>query len=487
MTSESPEYSPILERAILSREYAAALREDLDIFTKHVFKSLEPGKSFIPSWHIELVSEYLMAQTRGEIKDLIINIPPRTLKTTLCSIAWPAWLLGHDPSKQILSASFSNSLSIRHNQDCRRVVESAWYRQVFPDTIIADDQNTKSFFQTTVNGHKMATSVGSSVIGQGGDHLIVDDPIGADQAESEQVRTSANEWFDKAFTTRRNNPETSTRTVVMQRLQSLDLTGYIRNKIAKYGEDESSWEVVVVPLEAEKKTIIDFGDFFMEREAGDRLQPERFTDRVVRDLKEELGSYVFSGQYQQTPAPAGGGMFKMEWFPRYTERPIANRVIQSWDTAGKGETTSAYSVCHTFAETDEAHYLLHVFRGQLSYPQLRAKVTELAEEWDVDALLIEDKSSGEALIQDLNHDTDLPVIAINPEGDKETRASRVSAMCEAGKVVLPDHAPWLTDWETEITTFPRSAQRDQVDSFSQYLGWQKETRNRIDRYRITVL
>lgn len=467
-------------------ERNAYLRQELWAFTEQCFRSLEPGKEYLDSWHVGYVCELLMAQLSGEIQDLVINIPPRCLKSTAATIAFPAFILGHDPSKQVMAASFSNALSMRHNQDCRRIIESEWYKQLFPATLLRDDQNTKTFFQTTMNGHRIATSVGSTIIGQGGDHLIVDDPIGATQAESETVREEANDWFDKGFSPRRNNPRTSTRTVVMQRLHQKDLTGYIRSKLDNM-ESDDQWYIAEVPLIAEKKTIVQFGRFAHVREQGEVLQPERFSPKVINNLKEELGSYVFSGQYQQRPVPVGGGMFKESWFPRYKEVPLANRIVQSWDTAGKGEATSAYSVCHTFAECDDGYYLLHVLRARLAYPELKRTIESMAIAHKADVVLIEDKSSGEAVIQDLRASTKLPILAINPVGDKEARAAAVSALCEAGKVLLPERAPWLPDWQMEIQNFPKSDFRDQVDSFSQALRWMKESRNAIDRYRIRIL
>jgi predicted phage terminase large subunit-like protein len=443
------------------------LRTRLAAFTRKTFTTVDPGAAYQHNWHIDLIAEYLEACTRGEIKRLIINMPPRYMKSISVSVAWPAWLLGRNPSEQIMVASFADNLAIKLSTDCRLVLQSPWYRDIFPGTIITGDQNEKRKFVTTQRGYRIATTVGSSVIGEGGNILIVDDPVNAMQALSETEREHANTWFDQAYTSRLNDKKNGVMVLVMQRLHQNDLTGHLLEK--------GGWEHLVIPKVAEKRTIIDFGRVKRVIEPGDVLHPARQSADDIEREKQAMGSYAFAAQCQQRPTPAEGGIFKREWFlERYdTRREVYRSITQSWDTAHKASEINDPSVCTTWGETESGYHLLHVLVQRMEYPELKRVAINHAEAWAVDALLIEDKASGQSLIQDLRRESKLPVIAIQPQGDKVTRASVVSPTVEAGKVILPKQAQWLSDFEDEIFSFPNAAHDDQVDSVSQFLAWAK--------------
>jgi len=443
------------------------LRTRLAAFTRKTFTTVDPGAVYQHNWHIDLIAEYLEACTRGEIKRLIINMPPRYMKSISVSVAWPAWLLGRNPSEQIMVASFADNLAIKLSTDCRLVLQSQWYRDIFPGTVITGDQNEKRKFVTTQRGYRIATTVGSSVIGEGGNILIVDDPVNAMQALSETEREHANTWFDQAYTSRLNDKKNGVMVLVMQRLHQNDLTGHLLEK--------GGWEHLVIPKVAEKRTIIDFGRVKRVIEPGDVLHPARQSADDIEREKQAMGSYAFAAQCQQRPTPAEGGIFKREWFlERYdTRREIYRSITQSWDTAHKASEINDPSVCTTWGETESGYHLLHVLVQRMEYPELKRVAINHAEAWAVDALLIEDKASGQSLIQDLRRESKLPVIAIQPQGDKVTRASVVSPTVEAGKVILPKQAQWLSDFEDEIFSFPNAAHDDQVDSVSQFLAWAK--------------
>lgn len=443
------------------------LRTRLAAFTRKTFTTVDPGAAYQHNWHIDLIAEYLEACTRGEIKRLIINMPPRYMKSISVSVAWPAWLLGRNPSEQIMAASYADNLSIKLSTDCRLVLQSSWYRDIFPGTVITGDQNEKRKFVTTQRGHRIATTVGSSIIGEGGNILIVDDPVNAMQALSETERERANLWFDQAYSTRLNDKKNGVMVLVMQRLHQNDLTGHLLEK--------GGWEHLVIPKVAEKRTIIDFGRVKRVLEPGDVLHPARQSAEDIEREKQAMGSYAFAAQCQQRPTPAEGGIFKREWFlERYdTRREVYRSITQSWDTAHKASEINDPSVCTTWGETESGYHLLHVLVQRMEYPELKRVAINHAEAWAVDALLIEDKASGQSLIQDLRRESKLPVIAIQPQGDKVTRASVVSPTVEAGKVILPKQAQWLSDFEDEIFSFPNAAHDDQVDSVSQFLAWAK--------------
>ena len=459
--------------------FDALLRLRLAAFTRKSFHTVDPGAEYKHNWHVDLISEYLEACTRREIKRLIINIPPRYMKSIAVTVAWPAWLLGKNPSEKIIAASYSHSLSLKHSTDCRLIIKSDWYHRAFPAVQLTDDQDTKEKFVTTQRGMRYATSVGGSVTGEGGNFLIVDDPHNPLQALSDIQRQHALTWFDQSFASRLNDKQNGVIVLVMQCLHSKDLTHHLMEK--------GGWERLCLPLVAETKTIIDFGRIKVSREPGDILHPERENAEAVERLKRDIGSYAFAGQYQQRPAPSEGGIFKADWFKRY-DRPqeCYSRIIQSWDTAYKPGQMNDPSCCTTWGERTDGYDLLHVVTRRLEYPDLKALVVKQAETFGPNAVLIEDKASGQSLLQDLGRKTKIPLIGIQPEGDKTTRTMTVSAMVEAGKVALPQQAVWLTDYEMEMLTFPNAPHDDQVDSTTQFLSWIR-TRTMASKPRIRSL
>ncbi|MFQ5985300.1 MAG: phage terminase large subunit [Alphaproteobacteria bacterium] len=445
----------------------AVLRQDLSSFIAKVFETVDPGTPFLPNWHIDLIAEYLEACARGEVTRLVINLPPRHLKSICVSVAWPAWLLGRDPAAKIMAASYSQGLSLKHSLDCRLVVQSSWYRRIFPRVKLAPDQNEKHKFQTTMRGHRIATSVGGTATGEGGNFLIVDDPHNPRQALSRPSRQAALDWFDQTFSNRLNDKKRGVIVVVMQRLHLNDLTGHLIEK--------GGWHHLTLPAEAEAPTSIAFGRIRVVRESGSLLHPAREGPAEIARAKRELGTYAYAAQYQQRPRPLEGGLVKIDWFRRFRTPPATPlRIVQSWDTAHKGRAVNDPSVCGTWAETEDGFYLVDVVRRRMGYPELKRAAKSLAAKWTPAAILIEDKASGQSLIQDLRAETRLNLIAVRPESDKVTRMSAVSPAIEAGRVYLPDSAPWLVDYEAEMTSFPESPHDDQVDMTSQFLEWAAE-------------
>lgn len=447
---------------------------NLGVFTRRAFCTVDPGAHYLHNWHIDCISEHLQACTKGQIKRLIINVPPRYLKSMSVTVSWPAWLLGNDPRRRILAASYSQQLSTKHSLDCRHLINSPWYRRVFPNVILAGDENQKMRFETTEKGHRIATSVGGSSTGEGGDFLIVDDPHNPKQAASDVQRISAINWFDQTFATRLNNKKEGVIVLVMQRLHEEDLTGHL---LAKGG-----WEHLNMPATAEETKVYQINGFKKEVKAGDILHEKREGKQELARIKLELGSYAYAGQYQQRPTPASGGMFKKAWFKPYTHVPDGE-VVQSWDTASKAEQINDCSVCTTWVIAKDGYYLIDVVKERLEYPSLKKKVMLQYGAFNPNAVLVEDKSSGLALIQDLRKETKIPIIAINPVNDKITRASAVSALVEAGKVFLPDSALWKDDYVNELLHFPFSTHDDQVDSTSQFLNWVADRNKNIPRIR----
>lgn len=442
------------------------MAEDCDYvgFIEKCFSTVDPGTEYLPNWHIALIAEYLEAARRGEVTRLIINMPPRSLKSVCVSVAWPAWLIGQQPHCRVMAASYAASLSLKHSLDCRLVMTSPWYKRMFPGVMLTRDQNEKRKFMTSERGFRLATSVGGSTTGEGGNFLIIDDPLNPAQAMNACWRAHANQWFDHTFVSRLDDKKKGVIVLVMQRLHQHDLTGHL---LAKGG-----WEHLCLPAAAQKAERYTFGGVDKMREAGELLHPGREDMALIERAKIELGSAAFAAQYQQQPLPEAGGMVRPWWFGRYKDAPVAaDRRVQSWDTAIKSGERHDASVCLTFAECEGKSYLLDVRLMRREYPDLKRSFYALAEQWEPQAILVEDRASGQQLLQDARRETGLPLIAQQPKKDKVTRFAAISAMIEAGRVVLPEQAPWLADFEAELFAFPGGAHDDQVDALTQYLDW----------------
>lgn len=452
----------------------AVLRTDLSSFIAKTFQTVDPATTYLPNWHIDAIAEYLTAASRGEIQRLIINIPPRSLKSVCVSVAWPAWLLGHDPSRRVMAASYSQILSLKHSLDCRLVLESDWYKSTFPQLALAEGQNEKAKFVTTKRGFRFATSVGGTATGEGGNFLIADDPHNPMQASSETFRGHAIDWFQQTFMSRLNDKKRGVVVVVMQRLHPQDLTGYLIERMGR------RWEHLCLPAIAEQQMVVSLGNYHYLREAQEILHPSRENKLLLEQAKLELGSYGFSAQYQQQPLSLDNGMVKADWVQRYAAAKDYTTLVQSWDTAIKTGEGKDYSVCTIWGMDMQNYYLLAVFRKRLEYPDLKRMALSLAQEWKPHAILIEDKASGQMLVQDMQREGNFPVIPIHPQHDKVTRFAGVTPLFEAGRVHLPHHNPdtaWLADYEAELFGFPHIPHDDQVDATSQFLHWARQRYN----------
>lgn len=446
--------------------YDCLIKNNFSSFIGKTLSTVDPSVGLQSNWHIELIAEYLEAARKSEITRLIINMPPRSLKSISVSVAWPAWLLGHNPKSRIIAASYAASLSIKHSLDSRLVINSEWYKNLFPAVRLAQDQNEKHKFVTTQRGFRMASSVGASVIGEGGNFLIIDDPISPAQAMNENWRRHAQNWFDHTFSTRLNNKEAGVIVLVMQRLHVDDLSGYLLNK--------GGWEHLCLPAVATVTRNYSFGNVIKIFEAGEILHPDRENLRLIERAKIELGSSAFAAQYQQHPLREEGGMLRRDWLSRYSELPQKiEKTVQSWDTAIKSGAQHDASVCLTFLEAEGKSYLYDARVMRLEYPDLKKRFYAHTQECKPDVILLEDKASGQQLLQDVRRETHLPLIAIRPKADKITRFAAVCALIEAGKLVLPASAAWLADFEAELFSFPDGAHDDQVDALTQYLDWRR--------------
>lgn len=450
------------------------LKNDLSAFIHKSFTTINPGVKYNHNWHIDLIAEYLKEVYNGNIKRLIINIPPRSLKSVCVSVAFPAWVLGKKPNSRIIVASYAELLSLKHSTDCRLIVSSNWFKNTFPSFELNPLQNEKHKFATTQNGYRLATSVGGSLTGEGGDILIVDDPHNPQQVMSEKYRTKTLEWFSNTFVSRLNDKKNGVIIIVMQRLHQNDLVGHLLSK------KDNDWTILSIPAIAEKDEYYSIGNFEKFRQKGDILHPSREGIKEINRIKKDMGSYVFSAQYQQNPITKEGGIIKENWLKRYSKNIIPTKIFLSFDTAIKAGLKNDPTVCTVWGELNKNLYLLNVYREWLEYPDLKNKTIELIKKWNPDTILIEDKASGQSLIQDLKKEVKTPIISVNIIKDKITRFASVSPFFEAGKIYLPTEAEWLVNYENELYTFPFCEHDDQVDSTSQFLEWYKNHENNIN-------
>jgi predicted phage terminase large subunit-like protein len=454
-------------------DYYTLLKLDFYAFIERSFAQLNPESRFYRNWHIEFLTARLEAWRKGEVRRLIINLPPRNLKSHCASIALPAWILGHDPSAQILCVSYAQDLADKLARDCRSIMTSSWYQRLFPTRLSAQRQAVQEF-ATTTQGYRLSTSVGGVLTGRGADYIIIDDPLKPSEALSDALRRSANDWFDHTLFSRLNDKRTGRIMIIMQRLHEDDLVGHVLER--------EGWEVLSFPAIAEQDAefVISnlYGSHRIIRSVGDVLHPEREPLEALRGIRQTVGEYNFAAQYQQSPAPLEGGLVKAAWFRSYRKADLPShfgQIIQSWDTANTLSELSDYSVCTTWGLKGKNIYLIDVFRQKVNYPELKRAVKRLAQTHCATVVLIEDRASGTQLIQELIGDGLHAVKSVKPEGDKVMRLNAQTATIENGFVHLPDEAPWLAQYVHELTTFPGAKYDDQVDSTSQALSFINQT------------
>ena len=484
-------------------------------FVKQSWHVVEPGIPFIPSWHIETICEHLEAVSAGDIHRLLINIPPRHSKSTIVSVMWPAWEWLTDPAQKFLCASYSGNLSTRDNLKTRRLLQSPWYQERWGHMFsFAGDQNAKQRFENDKTGYRLATSVGGTATGEGGSRLILDDPHGAQAAQSEVMRESDLEWFDMVWSTRLNNPKTDAMVTVMQRLHERDISGHIL-------EDIKGWEHICIPAEWDGKVRkTSLGVYDPRKKKGELICPERFGEKEITTLKQLLGTYGTAGQLQQDPTPSEGGILKVNNFrlwPASSGLPPFEYILQSYDCAFTEKTTGDPTACSVWAmfthKGARNAMLIDAWDEHLSYPDLRARAVK---DWTTeyggmtkdspysrakrpDRILVEAKASGQSLLQDLRL-AKVPAVGYNPgQADKVSRAHQAAPTLELGLLWVPESkknlgqpVSWAASFLKQLGKFPVAEHDDYVDTFTQaiiYLkndGWFELPQAKdIDEPRIT--
>lgn len=481
-----PEVAMGVQTVAMDPADVAAAQQALDLARGSLLayiKLMFPG--FRAYRHHYLLIELMEKIERGELKRLIINIPPRHTKSLICTEHFPPWAMGRDPRRQIISASYNADLAKNFGRKVQSQVQSPLYQAMFPNLGVDAAVIAVDSWDTAHRGAYNAIGVGGGVLGKGGDIIIIDDPYKNQQAaESEAEQRKVIDWYTSVIETRQQmNLDEATKNVegmdaaiviIHQRWNDNDLTAWILENRAY--ED---WTHIVLPIECD-----DPENDLMGRVEGEPLWPEAYGTKYIERVKRG-GEYRFQSMYQQNPAPKGGRVFKEEWFKeRYEKLPLDGIVkVMSLDTASSDKRKADFSACVTHhVDTSRMKlYMAEAWKEQLTYPALKRKVIDEVNVKKPHFLLIEDRNVGTGLIQELPLEITLgnmvacAIVAINPGlMDKEIRARISSSTPQNKQVLLPKEASWVKSYLTELLRFPGSKRKDFVDASSQAWTWIRE-------------
>ena len=438
-------------------------------FSLDAFKALHNGQELVPNWHIKYLCDrlqkeaYRILENKERDKHLLINVPPRTLKSELVNVFFSVYCWILKDSIQFISSSYSASLSITLSTQARRLLESDWFREYFPDIELSKDENTKSRYTNTNSGLRYSTSTGGTVTGMGADIIVIDDPQNPQLARSDVERENANRFFNETLRSRLNNPDKGVFIVIMQRLHEQDLTGMLLEK------EPENWEHICLP--AEVSDLVkpkELKQFYTDG----LLFPKRLSKSTLDSFKLGLGSYGYSGQYSQIPSPDQGGIFKGDWFNIIKRLPEnINSDSLKWDfyldTAytNKQENDATAMMCAAFHNNEL--YIREVKAVRLEFPELIKEIQAFTFSngyTNRSRIYVEPKASGKSIVQMLKRSTGLNVIEDKPPSqDKVSRASSISAFVESGRVNLLD-GRYIDSFLNELKAFPNGSHDDQVDT-----------------------
>jgi predicted phage terminase large subunit-like protein len=442
--------------------FQALLANDLMAFIEFAFGVVRPGLPFKANWHIDAIAAKLSQVARGEVRRLIITLPPRNLKSLCASVALPAWFLGHHPSERVVVVSYSDHLTRSHANDFRLLVKHPIYQATFPAMRL--DRDTDREITTTKRGKRIATSIDGTLTGLGGNLIIIDDPLKLGDAMSESARARVIEWYRSTLLSRGDDKAATRIVVVMQRVHQYDLVGYL--------QEQGGFDILNLPAIAQRAETFDLGEGrTYTRQQGELLHPDHEPADVLIELKRKMGPISFSAQYQQSPIPPGGTIIRSKWLTTYddVQYQSGDRLVMSWDIALSETETGDYSACVVLLIREEVFYILEVVRGRFPFDTLKRNVIDVKRRYRSGTLLIEDSPISRGLIQSLREQS-LNVRACKPDTDKRARVIAQSDLFAGGSVLFPKRAAWLEEFTAELLSFP-GRHDDQVDALTQGLAW----------------
>lgn len=469
------ELEPAIQEILLAETLAHVTERErmeasFETFCRAAWHVIEPGKPLVWSWFLSTLCRELEAFRRREFTRLIFNVPFRTGKSNFTSVLYPAWVWATDPQHQFLSTSHNANLATRDAVKTRRLIESDWFRSYWGSRVkMRADQNEKTKYENTENGVRESQGITAGVTGKSGDTILIDDPHDAEQAQSDIERQNVLDAYDQKISTRLNNPVEGGIVLIMQRLHQRDLAGHL---LASEGE---TWRHVCLPMEYDPDHPHQY-EHDRRSDKGELLFPERFPADWVKAMRLRLGPYGSSGQLQQNPTPAGENILPRAMWQRWQDgKPIpeCELIIQSYDCAFTAEaikqnSRTARTTWGIFRHPTTGYLsmiLLEAWAGQIPYDTLRKNAKEQYLARRPDFLLVEKKSAGEILIQDMKR-AGIPVRAYEPRGDKVSRAYRAQPMMFSGLIWAPDRR-WADDVIAECDAFPNGEHDDYVDTCTQ--------------------
>lgn len=498
--STKPLYSlEDIERELLLRELeeeealdAELAERSLREFVMQAWHVLEPTRPLLWSWYIDVICDHLEAAYRGEIRKLLINIPPRFAKSLFACVLFFAWVWVKDPTKRFMFASYSQAFSKRDSIKSRKLIQSRWYQRRWGDRFqLSDDQNEKMRFENNQSGFRLATSVNGSATGDGGDITVIDDAHKPVEVYSDTTREAVIEWHKETWSSRVNDEKTASRIVIGQRLHKKDLPGYLKDV-------EGGWDAVILPLEANPKkhytTKIAPLGYDPRKEEGELLHPARIGPEELPEIKKRTGLLGYAGQYGQDPILSDGNFFKRGWWRFYRPEgtasygpwprpegclsplvsparplPSIDRYLISLDCNFKEGINNSHVVATVWGTNQADKFLLERRRGQIDFTTTAEWMKELHDAWPYAfEKIIENKANGPAIVNTLKNKI-TGLLEVEPNGSKQARAAAVSPQVQSGNVYIPEGVEWLEEYVGELAAFPLGDFDDQVDSTSQAL------------------
>jgi predicted phage terminase large subunit-like protein len=437
-------------------------RKDFRAFLQLCFTILNPYETFEESWHIDAVLQVLFSLQAGRSRRWVVNLPPRTLKSTIISVAWVAFLLGLNPGLKILVVSYNEDLAERFSLMTRRIMQHKFYRRLFPGTRL--ERATNMLLETDCGGLREAISIGGTTTGLGADWIIIDDPHNASEIISPTARDRVKRYYGQSLLSRFNHRPSGRLILVMQRLHEDDLAGHLLS--------QGGWNCLSLPAQATDDRLVDIGNAQPHHfRKGDLLLPGWLPQVELDDLRQQMGSRDYEAQVQQNPTPHEGNIIKAHWVS-YADLPSRDdtEVTLSLDTATKTGHANDYSAATIWLRKGKYHHVIHAWRDKVDFPDLIHAVRRMHRDFSPSHILIEDQGSGTSLRQALNN-LGIPTIPFRSPDSKETRLWSVTDLFEDGLVHFLKDAPWLGMLEGELLGFPNTKNNDLVDSVTQYLIW----------------